>query len=205
MPLTDTKIRKAKPIDKPQRLFDGGGLYVEVSPKGGKWWRLKYRYGNKEKRLSLGVYPDVSLKDARQRRDEARKQIANGVDPSEHRKAAKALSREASANSFEVIAREWLDKQALNWAPSHSDRIIRRLERDIFPWLGGMPVEKITAPKLLDVVRRIEQRGAVETAHWALQNCGQVFRYAAATGRGDRDPSAVPLGTHISTTPKVFL
>ena len=194
MPLTDTKIRKAKPIDKPQRLFDGGGLYVEVSPKGGKWWRLKYRYGNKEKRLSLGGYPDVSLKDARHRRDEARKQIANGVDPSEHRKAAKALSREASANSFEVIAREWFDKQALNWAPSHSDRIIRRLERDIFPWLGGMPVEKITAPKLLDVVRRIEQRGAVETAHRALQNCGQVFRYAAATGRGDRDPSAALRG-----------
>ena len=190
MPLTDTKIRTAKPADKPQRLFDGRGLYLEVSPNGGKWWRLKYRYGGKEKRLSLGVYPDVTLKDARQRRDEARKLLANGVDPSELRKAEKATSRENGANSFEVIAREWFDKHSANWMASHADRIIRRLERDIFPWLGGTPIADITAPKLLDVVRRIEQRGAVETAHRALQNCGQVFSYAVATGRAERDPSA---------------
>ena len=189
MPLTDTKIRTTRPADKPQRLFDGGGLYLEVSPNGGKWWRLKYRYGGKEKRLSLGVYPDVTLKDARVRRDETRKLIANGVDPSEHRKAQKATSRENGANSFEVIAREWFDKHSANWVASHADRIIRRLERDIFPWIGGSPIAEITAPKLLDVVRRIEQRGALETAHRALQNCGQVFRYAVATGRAERDPS----------------
>ena len=189
MPLTDTKIRTAKPADKPKRLFDGGGLYLEVSPKGGKWWRLKYRFGGKEKRLSLGVYPEVTLKDARQRREAARKLLANQVDPSEHRKAEKAAARESGANSFEVIAREWFKKRGTNWVPSHADRIIRRLERDIFPWIGGSPIAEVTAPKLLDVVRRIEQRGALETAHRTLQNCGQVFRYAVATGRAERDPS----------------
>ena len=189
MPLTDTKIRTAKPADKPQRLFDGGGLYLEVSPKGGKWWRLKYRFGGKEKRLSLGVYPDVTLKDARQRREAARKLLANQVDPSAHRKAEKAAARESGANSFEVLAQEWFKKHSTNWVQSHADRIIRRLERDIFPWIGGSPIAEITAPKLLDVVRRIEQRGALETAHRTLQTCGQVFRYAVATGRAERDPS----------------
>jgi integrase len=131
----------------------------------------------------------VTLKDARQRREEARKLLANQVDPSEHRKAEKATSRENGANSFEVIAREWFDKYSANWVPSHADRIIRRLERDIFPWMGGSPVAEVTASKLLDVVRRIEQRGALETAPRALQNSGQVVRYAVATGRAERDPS----------------
>ncbi len=190
MPLTDAQIRKVKPTDRPQRLFDGRGLYIEVSTNGGKWWRLKYRYGGKEKRLSLGVYPDVSLKDARHRRDEARKLLANDVDPSEHRKALRAKSREIGANSFEVIAREWFDKRAANWVASHADRIIRRLERDIFPWIGSTPITELNAPKILEVIRRIEQRGALETAHRALQNCSQVFRYAVATARAERDPSA---------------
>ena len=189
MPLTDTKIRTAKPADKPKKLFDGGGLYLEVSPNGGRWWRLKYRFGGKEKRLSLGVYPEVRLKDARQRREAARKLLANQVDPSEHRKAEKAAARESGANSFEVIAREWFKKHSTNWVPSHANRIIRRLERDIFPWIGGSPIAELTAPKLLDVVRRIEQRGALDTAHRTLQNCGQVLRYAVATGRAERDPS----------------
>ena len=190
MPLTDAQIRKVKPTDRPQRLFDGRGLYIEVSTNGGKWWRLKYRYGGKEKRLSLGVYPDVSLKDARHRRDEARKLLANDVDPSEHRKALRAKSREIGANSFEVIAREWFDKRAANWVASHADRLIRRLERDIFPWIGSTPITELNAPKILEVIRRIEQRGALETAHRALQNCSQVFRYAVATARAERDPSA---------------
>lgn len=211
MPLTDTQIRMAKPIEKTQRLFDGGGLYLEISPKGGKWWRLKYRFGGKEKRLSLGVYPDVSLKDARERRDEARKLLANEVDPSENRKAAKAAKVEQSSNSFETVAREWYAKHSPNWSSNHGNRIIRRLERDIFPWVGGKPIAEINAPQLLEVIRRIEQRGALETAHRALQNCGQVFRYAVATGRAERDPSgdlkgALPpvKGTHFSavTDPK---
>jgi integrase len=189
MPLTDTQIRKAKPAEKTQRLFDGGGLYLEISPKGGKWWRIKYRFGGKEKRLSLGVYPDVSLKDARERRNEARNLLANEIDPSENRKAKKAAKVERAANSFEVVAREWYAKHSTNWSASHGDRIIRRLDRDIFPWIGGKPIAEINAPQLLEVIRRIEQRGALETAHRALGNCGQVFRYAVATGRAERDPS----------------
>ncbi|RQS53462.1 phage integrase central domain-containing protein [Burkholderia sp. Bp8986] len=189
MPLTDAEIRKAKPGEKPIRLFDGGGLYLEISTAGGKWWRLKYRFGGKEKRISLGVYPDIGLKDARERRDAAKKLLANGVDPGEAKKAKKAANLERAANSFEVIAREWFAKYAPAWAASHADKIIQRLERDVFPWLGGRPIADIAAPELLTVVRRIEERGAHDTAHRALQNCGQVFRYAVATGRAQRDPS----------------
>lgn len=189
MPLTDTAIKNAKPAAKPVRLFDGEGLYLEIAPAGGKWWRFKYRFGGKEKLLSLGVYGDVSLKQARERRTEARKLLANGVDPSQHRKAAKAARVDRAANSFEVIAREWFEKQSQGWVEHHGDRILRRLERDVFPWIGGRPVAEVTAPELLAVLRRIEERGALETAHRALGNCGQVFRYAIATGRAERDPS----------------
>jgi len=189
MSLTATTIRNAKPGDKIKKLFDGGGLYLEVSPNGGKWWRLKYRFVGKEKRLSLGVYPDVGLKEARDRRDDARKLLANDIDPSENRKAQKAAKVGRAANSFEVVAREWFEKHSANWSKNHADRTIRRLERDIFPWIGGTAIAEITAPQLLDTVRRIEKRGALETAHRALGNCGQVFRYAVATGRAERDPS----------------
>lgn len=187
MPLTDTAIRSAKPRAKAFKLFDGGGLYLEVSPAGGKWWRWKYRCGGKEKRLSLGVYPDVSLKAAREKRDTARQQLAAGIDPGQARKAEK-LAR-AGAESFEAVAREWLAKFSPGWVPEHSDRILKRLERDLFPWLGKQPIAGIKAPELLAVLRRIESRGAVETAHRAMQNCGQVFRYAVATGRAERDPT----------------
>ena len=190
MSLTDTAIRKAKASDKVQKLYDAGGLYLEVARSGGKWWRFKYRFGGKEKRLSLGVYPDVSLKDARGRRDEMRKLLANEVDPGELRKAKKAISEERNANSFEMVAREWFARHSPNWAANHSNRTIRRLERDIFPWIGNKAIADIGAPELLVVVRRIEERGALETSHRALQNCGQVFRYAIATGRAIRDPSA---------------
>lgn len=189
MSLTDTTIRNAKPGEKPLKLFDARGLYLEISPAGGKWWRLKYRYDGKEKRLSLGVYPDVSLKDARERRDTARKLLADGIDPSENRKAQKSAKADRAANSFEVVAREWFAKYSATWAEDHGNRIIRRFERDIFPWIGGRPIAEVTAPELLSVMRRIESRGALETAHRALGNCGQVFRYAVATGKVDRDPS----------------
>ena len=187
MPLTDTAIRSAKPKDKTFKLFDSGGLYLEVSPSGGKWWRWKYRFAGKEKRLSFGVYPDVSLKFAREKRDAARQQLAKGTDPAEARKAGKLA--QAGAESFEAIAREWHAKFSPGWVASHGDRIMRRLEKDLFPWLGKRPIAEVKAPELLAVLRRIESRGAQETAHRAMQNCGQVFRYAVATGRAERDPT----------------
>jgi integrase len=189
MSLTDTSIRNAKPQRKATRLFDERGLYVEISPAGGKWWRFKYRFNGKEKRLSLGTYPSVGLRDARDRRDAARRLLAGGIDPSQNRKAQKSAGTDRAANSFEVVAREWFAKYSANWVAKHSERIIRLFERDIFPWLGGRPIAEITAPEVLTVVRRIESRGALETAHRALGNCGQVFRYGVATGRAERDPS----------------
>ena len=189
MALTDTAVKNAKSDGKTVKMFDERGLYLELSPSGGKWWRLKYRFDNKEKRLSLGVYPDVRLKNARDRQDEARKLLANGIDPSENRKTQKAVHADRAANSFEVVAREWFAKYAKTWAASHSERVVRLFERDIFPWIGGRPVADVTAPEILTVMRRIEARGALETAHRALGNCGQVFRYAVATGRALRNPS----------------
>ncbi|GJH07734.1 integrase arm-type DNA-binding domain-containing protein [Caballeronia novacaledonica] len=190
MPLTDVAIRAAKPADKPLRLFDADGLYLEVAPAGGKWWRFKYRFEGKEKRISLGVYPDVGLRDARERRDGARKLLANGVDPGVARKVQKAAAVERSANSFEAVAREWFARYSPGWAKSHADKIMARLEKDAFPWLGSRPIAQIKAPELLSVLRRVEGRGAVDTAHRVQQNCGQVFRYAVATGRAERDVSA---------------
>ncbi len=190
MSLTDTAIRKAKPTDKTQRLFDGGGMYLEISPAGGKWWRFKYRHGGKEKRVSLGTYPDTGLADARAKRDAARKLLAADIDPGEHRKAEKAAGEERAANSFEVVAREWFGKQAATWAESHSSKILLRLESYLFPWLGARPIADVTAKELLTAIRRIEDRGAVESAHRTLQNCGQIFRYAIATGRAERNPAA---------------
>lgn len=189
MPLTDVAIRSAKPGKKPAKLSDERGLYLLVNPSGGKWWRFDYRYAGSRKTLSLGVYPDVTLKDARDRRDAIRKQLAAGVDPAEHRKTMKAAQSNRAANSFESVAREWFDRYQPTWAISHASKIIQRLEKDIFPWIGGKPIAELTAPQLLTVLRRIENRGALDTAHRAHQNMGQVFRYAVATGRAERDPS----------------
>jgi integrase len=186
MPLTDTSIRSTKPGAKPLKLFDGGGLYLLVNPTGSRWWRLKYRVSGREKLLSLGVYPDVSLKLARDRRDEARKLIAQGIDPSAQRQAEKS----ATSNTLEAIAREWHTKFAPGWAKSHGDKILRRLERNVFPWLGSRPIESLTAPDLLACLRRIEKRGRIDTAHRTHQNLSQVFRYAVATARATRDPNA---------------
>ncbi len=204
MPLTDTAIRNAKPRKKPTKLFDERGLYLEVSPAGGKWWRLKYRFDGKENRLSLGVYPDVNLKDARNRRDDARKLLANGIDPSENRKAQKSARADWAANSFEAIARDWFAKHSANWAATHASKIIQRLEKDVFPWLGEKPIAAISAPELLTVLRRIETRGALDTAHRAQQNCGQVFRYGVATGRCDRNPANDLLGALAPAKQKHF-
>lgn len=187
--LTDRAIKNLKPKIKVARYFDGGGLYLEVSPKGGKWWRFKYRFLGKEKRISVGVYPDVGLKRARELKTEYRKQVAKGIDPSEHRKISNANEIALSENTFELIAREWLPKHGKNWSANHQKGTLRRLERDIFPWLGNKPISKINPQDVLGCARRMEDRGALETAHRILQNCSQIFRYAVATGRLDRDPT----------------
>ncbi len=192
MALSDLRVRAAKGRERPYKLADGAGLYLLVKPDGGKYWRLKYRFAGKEKLLALGVYgkQGASLKDARVRRDEARKLLSDGVDPGLQRKSNKIAGAERAMNSFEAIAREWYVKFSPGWVASHSSKILRRLERDVFPWLGEQPIAEITAPELLAVLRRVESRGALETAHRAMQNCGQVFRYAVATGRAQRDPSS---------------
>ncbi len=189
MPLTDTAIRNAKPQSKQYKLTDEKGMYLLVN-KAGKYFRLDYRYAGKRKTLALGVYPDVKLVEAREKRDDARKMITNGIDPSQTRKIQKSIQIEQSENSFEAVAREWHGKFSSNWADSHAKKIIRRFELYIFPWLGSRPVSEITPPELLAVLRRIEGKGILETSHRAQQNCGQVFRYAIATGRAERDPSA---------------
>jgi integrase len=188
MSLTITQIKNAKPAEKAYKLFDGRGLHLEVAPSGGKWWRFKYRYEGKDKRISLGVYPDVSLEDARKRRDEARQTLAQGIDPSAVRKAAKALEN-AKTETFEVIANEWHKKFSPAWTPKHSQKILTSLRIDVFPWLGTRPIKEIAAPELLTVIRRVESRGVLETAHRVLGYCGSVFRYAVATGRAERDPA----------------
>jgi integrase len=187
MPLSDTTIKNAKPNpDKAYKLPDEKGMYLLVNPNGSKYFRLKYRFGGKEKVLALGVYPDTSLKQAREKRDEARKQLAEGIDPSENRKAVKSSKAESAANSFEVIAREWGGKKVDTWADKNN-RSKRMLERNIFPWLGSKPITDILPKDILDCLRRVEDRGTIETAHRTLQICGQVYRYAVATGRAERD------------------
>ena len=188
-PLTDTKVRTVKPTEKPQKLFDGGGLFLLVTPTGGKLWNLKYRIDGKENRIALGAYPAVSLAEARQKRDQARALLAKGVAPSDTKKAQKAAATQET-ETFEVIAREWHAKFSPNWVEAHSCRILRRLELFVFPFLGSKQIKTITAPELLAVLRRNEANGHVETAHRVKQNCGQVFRYAVATGRAERDPTA---------------
>ena len=189
--LTDTKVRALVATGKTKRHFDGGGLYLEISPTGGKWWRFKYRLAGKEKRLSLGTYPDTPLKVARDKADQARKLLAANVDPGAERRAVAASQAEAASSSFEAIAREWVEtvhKQKV--CEAQSSRTIGRLERDVFPWIGASQIDALKAPEVLKVMRRVEARGAIETAHRELQVIGQVFRYAVATGRAERDATA---------------
>lgn len=188
MPLSDTAIRSAKPSDKPVRMFDGGGLYLEISPSGGKLWRMKYRFGGKEKRLSFGTYPEVSLREARERREEARKLLANDSDPGAVKKAQKAAHAELAANSYEVICREWLENKRSVIEEAQYLKALARQTKDVFPWLGSRPIAEITAPEILAVLRRIDERGARYTAHKARSEISQCMRFAIATGRAERDP-----------------
>ncbi len=189
-PLSDIQINKAKPKDKNYKLNDGFGLYLLVTSTGGKLWRFDYRFDSKRKVIALGAYPTVTLADARKRRDEARKLLENGVDPGEIKKMQKLTGRALRENTFEIVAHEWHKKFSGQWSPGHAETTMDRLKRDVFPWLGDKPVGKIKPPDILAVLRRVESRGALETAHRIRTICGQVLRYAVATGRADRDSAA---------------
>lgn len=187
MPLTDAAIRNAKPGEKPVKLSDGAGLFLLITPKDQRWWRLRYRFDGKEKMLSLGTYPAVTLKDARQKRDEARALISKGIDPSAQRQAEKTA--DAGGDRFAAVAEEWFNKFSPRWVPGYRLKIRAWLDKDLIPYLGFLPINAITAPELLAVARRVEARGALHTAHRLIRCAGQIFRYAIATGRATRDPS----------------
>lgn len=189
MALTAKEVKNVKAISKATKFADSGGMYLLVQSNGAKYWRLDYRFAGRRKTLALGVYPELSLVEARSRRDAARNLLMNGADPSVVKKAQK-LSRVAlTENTFENVAREWFIKHEPNWAVTHSSKVIRRLEIYVFPWIGTRPISEITAPELLAMLRRVESRGILDTAHRVHQNCGQVFCYAIATGRASRNPS----------------
>ncbi len=192
-PLSEVKVRTAKPMEKEYKLFDGDGLYLLITPTGGKLWRYKYRIGKKDdakhKTLAFGAYPDVSLQDARKKRDDARKLLTGGIDPAVERKAQKQAAIE-EGETFEVVAREWHNKFKPRWKESHAERIMGRLERDIFPFIGKKPISHIKAREVLTVLQRIEGRGANELAHRAKALCSNVFCYAIATSRIEHDPTA---------------
>lgn len=189
MPLTDTAARNAKPGPKAQKLFDGGGLYLEVAPAGGKWWRLKYRIDAKEKRISLGTYPDVSLKEARERRDEARKLIASGVDPSQARQDAKAAKRAAMLNTFEAVAESWIEKNGADWDAGTQAKVKASFVNHVFKHIGTKPVSDIKPSDVRTLVQSIEADGARETAGRVFQRIKAVFRYAVAHELVEQDPT----------------
>lgn len=188
-PLSEVKVRNSKLRANAYKLFDGGGLFLLVTPSGGKLWHFKYRFDKKEKKLTFGTYPEISLLDARQRRDEARRQLAHGVDPGAVRKAQKQAATEET-ETFGVIAREWYAKFVSTWSPGHAEAIRNRMEKDLFPWLGKLPMKEIKVPMVVESLRRIEERGALETAHRVRTIFGQVCRYALATGRIEHDISS---------------
>ena len=203
--LTATAVKNAKTRTKSYNLSDGGGLYVLVKPNGTKAWRFNYRFAGKQKTLAIGVYPDISLKKAREQHQEARQNLANHIDPNINKKAKRISDQDVQFNSFKVIALEWLQKRGTK-SDGGDKRLIRLLQKDLFPYIGSLPVSQITSPDLLRALRRIEQRGAVNTAHRAKQIAGMVLRYAIATGRAGRDPSfdlkgalAQPTKTHFKS------
>ncbi len=201
--LSDIAVKNAAAKEKPYKLADGAGLYLEVMPAGAKYWRLKFRYGGKEKRLALGVYPSVTLKAARKAARDARDKLAAGIDPTETRRQEKLARTVGAENSFRVVALEWYAKERPHWSESHIKRVGWIFENNLFPWLGHRPIAEINPPELLAVLRKTESKGTIETAHRAKNVAGQVFRYAVATGRAERDPTpdlkgalAAPKGGH---------
>jgi len=199
MPLTTLKIKNSPPKRKPYKIYDSQGLYLLVNRKG-KYFRFNYKLNGKYKTLALGVFPETSLKEARLKRDEARILLSKGVDPSEHKKALKKSIY--GPDTFEAVAREWFEKKVNSWTPGYSRTVIARLEQNIFPWIGHKQISEVSAAELLEALRRIEARGAIETAHRVKQICGQIFRYAIATSRAERDPAADLKGALTSYKPK---
>ena len=197
--LTDAVIRQAKAKDRQYKITDGRGMYLLVT-KAGKYFRMNYRFQGKQKTLALGVYPDVSLKTARNRLQAAREHLALGLDPAQQKKA-KNISR-SGANSFKTVGMEWFFKKADTWKPGHARTVKQRMEKNLFPWLGDIEIDQITAPVILPVLLRIEDRGAIETAHRCKTICSQIMRYAVATGRAERDPCSDLRGALASNQPK---
>ena len=188
MKLTDTAVRNAKPDGlKTRKLFDGRGLYLEISPTGKKGWRLKYRFAGREKRISLGIYPDVKLAYARQQKEQARELLAKGIDPSEQRKIEKLKQTEGNQNTFEAVAKAWFDSRKIKWSQVYQVKVLFVLEKKLYPWIGKLPIQQITPPILLKALRHTESRGKYDTAMKAKQIAGQVFRYGVATGKVERD------------------
>jgi integrase len=204
MPLTDPTIKNAKASDKPYKMQDEKGMYVLIHPNGSKYFRYDYRFNGKRKTLAIGTYPGTSLKEARGKRDTAKTQIADGIDPGENKKAIKQSRADSMANSFEVIAREWYARDMIDKSEGHQKRAMGIFQRDIFPYIGNKPIAEIKAMELLSALRRVENRNAVETSHRALQMCGQVFRYAVATGRAERDITPDLGGSLLKTNPGHF-
>lgn len=209
-PLTDIQVKNAKPKDKPYTLADGGGMYLEIAPTGSKIWRMAYRQPNgKNTRLTFGAYPEVTLLDARQKRMDARKQKAAGTDPAQARRVSKINKATAAANTFEAVARDWHANKLDTWQPRTAANILHRLEVDIFPLIGQHPITEIKAPVMLDVLRQIEKRGALDMAKRQAQVCGRIFRYAIASGKAEFDPvpslgdalKSVQGGHHAAITP----
>ncbi|EKT0593271.1 tyrosine-type recombinase/integrase [Morganella morganii] len=189
MALTDIKIKTAKPLEKPYKLSDSGGLYLLVNRNGSKYWRLKYRFAGKEKMLSIGVYPQVTLAEARNHRDEAKKLLAQNKDPSEEKQLAKLEKYLSSESTFEAVAREWHTSKADHWSLRYRDEIIDTFEKDIFPYIGKRPIADIKPLELLETLRKMEKRGALEKMRKVRQRCGEVFRYAIITGRAEYNPA----------------
>ncbi|HHS9739330.1 TPA: tyrosine-type recombinase/integrase [Raoultella ornithinolytica] len=189
MPLTDLEIRRSKPLDKPYTLNDGNGLSLLIEPNGSKGWRFRYRFDGKPKMLSLGTYPLTSLTEARQKRDEAKKLVAAGINPSDVRKRDKQYRQNEISNTFEAIAREWYEKRIDRWSASYSEEMLKTFEADVFPYIGGRPIADIKPMELMGVLSRLDERGATEKLRKVRQRCGEVWRYAIVTGRAEYNPA----------------
>lgn len=194
MPLTDAKIRNTKPADKPLKLTDGGGLYLEVRPTGTRLWRLRYRIDGKENVFAIGAYPEIGLADARDAREKAKPLIRQGIHPSHNRQAERLANSAANANTFEAVAREWIKKKAPSWTPYYLRQVERFMAADVFPFVGKLPIRNVSAAHLLEILNRIEGRGAATVALLVRQWSSAVFRYAVATLRADADPAAALKG-----------